>query len=262
MRIILDTETTGLDPIYDEILELSIIDADTGETLHSQRYDPAMRCYWPAAEAINRISQSDVRGCPKITDDRRIQQLIDQADWIGGWNIQFDLGMLAAVGITQCADAEIIDVMQMDADLCGWIMPDRPGGKWRKLAVAAEWWGFEPPYGLMYHSSLVDCLATRHVWRSIRQYQSLPETDRLVYGATRAHMEEIMRDAGIIQQQLMQMMMRSGTDHDMEIINELRHALSAGARYMRAIAHGAQHHDQIDDYKDFQQRVIDALHMP
>lgn len=261
MRIIIDTETTGLDPIFDEILELSVIDADTGEVLHSQRYEPAIRMEWTAAEVINGISPSDVRGCPEIGSDHDIQRLIDQADWIGGWNIEYDLSMLSAVGVMPRPDAEIVDVMEMDVDLCGMITPDHPAGRWRKLAVAAEWWGYQPPEGKMYHSSIVDCLATRHVYNQIRKYHSRKETDRLVYGESRIHMEDIMRDAGIIQQQLLQMM-RSGTDHDMMIIDELNHALSAGARYMRAIAHGAQYHDQIDDYKEFQQRVIDALHMP
>lgn len=261
MRIIIDTETTGLSPVDDEILELSIIDADSGEVLHSKRYDTALRYEWPAAERINGISPRDVRECPEIGRDHDIQRLLDQADWIGGWNVDFDLSMLSAVGVLPPNDAEIVDVMQMDADLCGLLTPERPGGKWRKLAVAAEWWGYQPPEGKMYHSSIVDCLATRHVYNQIRKYRSRPETDRLVYNATRASMEEIMQHANIIQQQLLQMM-RSETDHDTMIIDELRHGLSAGARYMRAIAHGAQYRDQIDDYKDFQQRVIDALHMP
>ena len=261
MRIILDTETTGLDPMQDEILELSIIDADTGETLHSQRYDPAIRMEWPAAEAVNGISPLDVRGCPEIADDQRIQQLIDSADWIGGWNVQYDLGMLYAIGIAPRGDAEIVDVMQLDADLCGWIMPDRAGSRWRKLAVAADWWGYQPPEGMAYHSSLTDCCATRYVYNKILEHYDRKEVDMLLYAATRAHMEEIMRDAGIIQQQMITLM-RSGTDHDKMILDELRHALSAGARYMRAIAHGAQYHDQIEDYAAFQQRVIDALHMP
>lgn len=112
MRIIIDTETTGLDPTQDEIIELSIIDADTGSVLHSQRYDTALRCEWPAAEAINGISPRDVVGMPEIGSDQRIQPLIEKADWIGGWNVGFDLEMLAAVGILPREGTDIVDVMQ------------------------------------------------------------------------------------------------------------------------------------------------------
>lgn len=199
MRIILDTETTGLSPVDDEILELSIIDADSAEVLHSKRYDTALRYEWPAAEAINGISPRDVRECPEIGSDHDIQRLIDQADWIGGWNVDFDLSMLSAVGVMPRPDAEIVDVMQMDADLCGLITPDRMAGRWRKLAVAAEWWGYQPPDGKMYHSSIVDCLATRHVYRAITKWRDDAAVDHLIYMRARASMRGIMQSLGIIQ---------------------------------------------------------------
>ena len=259
MRIILDTETTGLDPMYDEIIELSIIEAETGAVLHSQRYDTALRVEWPAAEAINGIKPRDVIGLPEIGSDQRIQPLIDQADWIGGWNVGYDLEMLAAVGILPRDGTDIVDVMQMDAELCGWIMPDQAGSRWRKLAVAADWWGYQPPEGMAYHSSVTDCCATRYVYNKILEHYDRKEVDMLLYAATRAHMEEIMRDAGIMQQQMITLM-RSGTEHDKMILDEMRHALSAGARYMRAIAHAAQYHDLIVDYKDYKQQVIEELH--
>lgn len=192
MRIILDTETTGLSPEDDEILELSIIDADSGEVLHSKRYDTALRYEWPAAERINGISPRDVRKCPEIGSDHDIQRLIDQADWIAGWNVDFDLSMLSAVGVMPPNGAEIVDVMQMDADLCGMITPDHVTGRWRKLAVAAEWWGYQPPEGKMYHSSIVDCLATRHVYRAITKWRDDAAVDHLVYMHARASMRGIM----------------------------------------------------------------------
>ena len=200
MRIILDTETTGLDPMLDEILELSVIDADTGEVLHAQRYEPAIRMEWPAAEVINGISPRDVRGCPEIEDDKRIQPLIDQADWIGGWNIKYDLAMLHAIEIDPRGDAEIVDVMQMDAYLCGMITPDHPTGRWRKLATAAEWWGYDLQEGEQYHSSIVDCLATRHVWRSIMHYRERPVSERAPYHLLRHEIRSVMDDIRKIQE--------------------------------------------------------------
>lgn len=215
MKIILDTETTGLDPMYDEIIELSIIDADTGSVLHSQRYDTALRCEWPAASAINGIKPSDVHGLPEIGSDQQIQPLIDQADWISGWNVDFDLKMLAAVGILPRGDAEIVDVMQMDAEICGMITPERDAPKWRKLAAAAEWWGYQPPDGQMYHSSIVDCLATRHVWQCIDDWYDDAQQDHAIYLDTRDLIQEIMVMMGQLQGR-MRTRIRTGIGYDDE----------------------------------------------
>lgn len=233
MRIILDTETTGLSPVDDEILELSIIDADSGEVLHSKRYDTALRYEWPAAEAINGISPRDVRGCQEIGSDHDIQRLIDQADWIAGWNVDFDLSMLSAVGVLPRTNAEIVDVMQMDADLCGMITPDRNSPKWRKLAVAAEWWGYQPPEGKMYHSSIVDCLATRHVWHAIMEYRKRPAYDRDPYQLLRSEIVGIMDDLRAIQE--ISMLTVRGDDLS-RAISEARAALSAVSAMTSAIS--------------------------
>lgn len=229
MRIILDTETTGLSPVDDEILELSIIDADSGEVLHSKRYDTVLRFEWPAAEAINGISPNDVRGLPDIGSDHDIQRLLDQAEWIGGWNIDYDLSMLSAVGVLPRPDAEIVDVMQMDADLCGLITPDRMAGRWRKLAIAAEWWGYQPPEGKMYHSSIVDCLATRHVYRAMVAWRDDAKIDHVAYMYARASMRAIMEDLGHIQGRMLTRM-QEGIGHDDPIMQMLDSALDTLAR--------------------------------
>ena len=228
MKIFLDTETTGLDPLQDEIIELSIIEANTGTVIHSKRYDTALRMEWPAAEAINGISPRDVRGCPEIGSDQRIQTVIDQADWIGGWNVDFDLKMLAAVGIIPRGDAEIVDVMQMDADLCGMITPDRDRPRWRKLAVAAEWWGYQPPEGKMYHSSIVDCLATRHVWQCIDSWYDDAEQDHAMYLDTRDIIQEIRVIMGQLQGR-MRTRIRTGIGYDDE-------QMECIYRYLKVIA--------------------------
>lgn len=226
MKIILDTETTGLDPMYDEIIELSIIDADTGSFLHSQRYDTARRYDWPLAEAINGIGPRDVYGLPKIGDDQQIQPLIDQADWIGGWNVDFDLKMLAAVGILPRDGTDIVDVMQMDAELCGMITPERDAPKWRKLAAAAEWWGYQPPDGQMYHSSIVDCMATRYVYQCIDDWYNDESQDRGTYVDARGVIQDIMDKMGQLQGR-MRTRIRTGIGYDDEQMESVyRHLLA------------------------------------
>lgn len=172
-KIIIDTETTGLTPGVDEIIELAIIDADTGDILHNRRYGTTRIKSWDAAERINHISPSMVDGIAPLDAQSSAAQIIKSADLIIGWNIDFDLKMLMCSGIE--TDAETLDMMEEDALLFGEITPDRRSGKWRKLVDAAAWWGFDPlmgdqKYGSAavrggYHTALTDCAAVRHIYR-------------------------------------------------------------------------------------------------
>ena len=63
--IFLDLETTGLDPIRDEILEIGILD-DTGAILLDSLVCPTRHRTWPAAQRINGIDPADVSGSPTL----------------------------------------------------------------------------------------------------------------------------------------------------------------------------------------------------
>lgn len=98
-RIVLDTETTGLDPEADEILQLAIIDGN-GNVLWNKLYKPEYVTHWPKAEAINHINPFDVRKCECITKDvEAIQNIINRAREICVFNAKFDLAFLAEIGI-------------------------------------------------------------------------------------------------------------------------------------------------------------------
>lgn len=49
MKLIFDTETTGLDPMRDEILQLSIID-ENENVLFNDYLKPLHKAKWPDAE--------------------------------------------------------------------------------------------------------------------------------------------------------------------------------------------------------------------
>ena len=49
--IVLDIETTGLEPEYDEILQLSILDADTSDILYNHYFQPFLISEWAEAQA-------------------------------------------------------------------------------------------------------------------------------------------------------------------------------------------------------------------
>ena len=98
-RIVLDVETTGLDPEGDEILRLSIIDGG-GAALLDETYKPEHTTSWPDAQRINRISPTSVRNRPPITDDiERIQTLLDRAQEVCAFNADFDLAFLGEIGL-------------------------------------------------------------------------------------------------------------------------------------------------------------------
>lgn len=162
-KIIIDTETTGLTPGIDEIIELAAIDAETGDVLINQRYGTKWTRDWYAAERINGISPAEVAGLPPLDAQSDAAAIIRDADLIIGWNVHFDLDMLQkSSGIE--TKAESYDVMKADARLLGEITPDRRSGKYRKLSDAATWWGYEEQD---YHTALIDCQATRHVYRRL-----------------------------------------------------------------------------------------------
>ena len=213
-RIIIDTETTGLNPLQDEVLQLAIIDADTGETLLNHHYGTTQLREWPAAEAVNHISPADVEGLPPLSDpdeQTRAAEIIAGADWVGGWNTDFDLSMLWAYQIAPRDDAKIFDVMKYEANYCGRIIPARDGRgyevKWRKLVDAAKFWGYIPFSG-DFHDALTDCQATRAVWREIQIWHNSVwnKNNRFKYIEARDYLRDIMSACSKMQAELLDMM--------------------------------------------------------
>lgn len=171
MRIVIDTETTGLNPMRDEILQLAIIDADTGATLYNQYHKPQRVEEWAEAEAVNHITPEYVEDCEPITSPLcagKIREILDQADEIIGYNTGFDLAMLAAAGYEVAVDmVQITDVMKMFAPLYGEWNEEKQAYKWQKLTTCASYlgydWGDNPA-----HDALNDCQATRYCWKQIK----------------------------------------------------------------------------------------------
>lgn len=157
-RIVFDTETTGLNVYMDEILDIAIIDGD-GDILLNARYKPTKNDEWPEAEAINGISPADVAGCPSIEADAdEIRAIFRKADEIVGYNVDFDLAMLAGAGIDLPEGVETVDTMKLYAAANGEWSDDRKAFRWKKLTDAADaighiWTGDA-------HGALADARAT------------------------------------------------------------------------------------------------------
>lgn len=172
MRIVIDTETTGLDPAGgDEILQLSIVDADTKQVLFDKLIKPKYKTEWEAAQSVNHISPEMVASCYTFEEyPDKVQRIIDQAEEIIGYNTQFDLDFLTdspCTGIKIPSYCKVVDVMQEYSECYGRWDAKNHRYKWVKLVEAAEHFGFDwDQYPA--HNSLGDVYATLFVYESMR----------------------------------------------------------------------------------------------
>lgn len=149
--IYFDTETTGLNPERDEILQLSIVDQD-GNTLWDRKYRPVRVKSWDDAEDVHHISPEDVADRPPIEDEiSEIQDIFDRAEKVYAWNNIFDLAFLGRAGL-KLDRGKAIDSMEEYGRL-------EHGRRQYKLEEAAA----ECGYTYNAHDSLEDSLALKVV---------------------------------------------------------------------------------------------------
>lgn len=158
--ICLDTETTGIDKLFDEILQLSIIDG-SGKVLFNEYIKPVRHDSWDKAERINHISPSMVKDCkPLLYYGSTIQRILEDADVIVGYNVYgFDLPFLFNAGIEYNAKegSVIADVMLAFAEIYGEYNHYRHDYKWQKLQTCAKYYSYSED---SWHDALDDSKAT------------------------------------------------------------------------------------------------------
>ena len=164
-RIVIDTETTGLDPETDELLRVSILDADTKRVLYNEYFRPERTKSWPEAEAVNHISPDMVADKPGFqTAVGAINMIMDKTETVIGYNPGFDIGFLQAYGVLM-EDKEIIDVMEDYAQKYGEYDEDKGHYRWVKLTECAAALGYD--WGReQAHDSLADCRTTLYCWKN------------------------------------------------------------------------------------------------
>lgn len=171
-RIVIDTETTGLDPLDDEILQLSIIDGD-GNTIIDRKYKPERTQAWPEAERINHISPASVADRPGIgTDLDEIQLILDRATEVCVYNAEFDLAFLGELGLRMDL-AKVTDTMREYG-------AKYHGTQYWKLENAAR----ECGYRYHAHDSLADCHATLVVQQRLDKDTGMSEGEHARRQAT------------------------------------------------------------------------------
>lgn len=165
-KIVLDLETTGLDAEIDEILQLSIIDADKKVTLVDSLIRPLRRKRWNEAQRVHGIAPEDVRNKPTMKDfEKQLTDIFNHTTTIIGYNIDFDLGFLEELGYS-FSDKKIVDVMGLFAPIYGEWNDYFEDYKWQKLSTAARYYNYD--WGATTaHNSLGDCYATLYVYNQM-----------------------------------------------------------------------------------------------
>lgn len=160
--LIFDTETTGIFPNSEEILELAIING-CGDVLFNERFKPAHKKSWPKAQEINGISPDDVKDCKPLAEYLpQLQEIFDKPRLIAGYNVGFDLKFIHAAGIKTHAEY-IKDIMKDFADERGIYDDEHGHNKWFKLEEAASYYNYE----FKPHGALEDCKATLFVFKKL-----------------------------------------------------------------------------------------------
>jgi len=162
--VVFDTETTGLSSMYDEILQLSIIDGD-GNVLLNEYVKPYWSNEWEEAHKINGITPSMVKDSlyphqllPKV------KGIFEAADTIIAYNIPFDKAFLEKWGI-DFSGKSLIDVMQYFAPVYGEWNEYEQDYKWKSLSTCANFFGYE----FKAHDSLEDAKATLFCYNKIKE---------------------------------------------------------------------------------------------
>lgn len=166
MKLVFDTETTGLNPMEDEILQLSIID-ENENVLFNDYIRPSHKTTWPDAERINHISYEMVKD--KMTFQQRskeIQSIFSRADALIAYNGNFDIRFLRKHGII-FPDVPVYDVMLEFAPVYGEWNDTFENWKWQKLVTAAKYYGYD--YSRYAHDSLEDVKATLFVYNRLHE---------------------------------------------------------------------------------------------
>lgn len=158
--ICLDTETTGINRLSDEILQLSIIDG-SGAVLFNEYIKPVHHECWTEAERVNHISPSMVKDCkPLLYYADTIKQILENADVIVGYNLHdFDLPFISNNGVKYNTKegAVIADVMIAFAKIYGEYNNYYHDYKWQKLQTCASYYSYNAD---KWHDALDDAKAT------------------------------------------------------------------------------------------------------
>lgn len=161
--VVIDFETTGIDPSFHEILQVSIID-NAENVLLNQYCKPKHVSRWPEAWSINHIFPSTVKYCPYFSDIAPyVHDILLRADTVIAYSYPFEPDFLRAYGINPDDLTWGTDPMKL---ACKSYNKQYHSSRSRmKLTAAAEMIG----YTYNPHDALEDVKATLHVYQALQQ---------------------------------------------------------------------------------------------
>jgi len=203
MIICFDTETTGLNDeggVMDEVIQLSIADAQTDEQIWNEYFRPSealMERRWDGASAVTGIYPEDLLDCRRLSDPQVFDELFcifASAEKIIGYHVAYDVRMMERHGFrfenavfedSMFAFAEYYWHYHPEEDYVaksgktytnGWFgfADNHFGGKGkymsRNLSFATESVCGITDFGA--HDSMNDVYATSALWRSMHNIEA------------------------------------------------------------------------------------------
>lgn len=167
-RIIsIDIETTGLDAIEDEIVQISIVNG-RGKTLYNSYISPEDGRSWDRGMGSRKAAWQAVRDAPTLRHERRrIERILRRADLIVGYNHKaFDMPFLAAKGINTAVKARLYDVMLEFAYIAGEYNDEYGSYRWKPLTYCAWYYGYTD---YKPHDANEDALAALYCYYAIQR---------------------------------------------------------------------------------------------
>lgn len=164
--LVLDVETTGLNSHKDELLQIAFIDGN-GKELFNRYLKPKHVTEWGDAYAVNNISPDKVAMEKHVEEYlHELQELIDKAELIVGYNVEFDIEFLKAAGLNIPDEKKRFDVMKDFAVEYGEWNREKSSCKNKKLTFAAEYYQYDD---FQAHDALNDTLATLYIFNKLIQ---------------------------------------------------------------------------------------------
>lgn len=181
--IVFDTETTGIDPSTDRLVELAGVSHGREEEIEFTTLVNPMRSIPPEVRAIHHITPADVVGAP--SEEEAWRMFLDSfPDTVGSkpepivlvaHNAKFDAGFVSRI-------APAFECYYVDTLKCAYVtFVDSPsfGNQVLRYYLELE---IDVPPTLFPHRALYDCIVTRGIFRELLKHHSLRELVQISSG--------------------------------------------------------------------------------